>query len=83
MIVYRKITVCKIYKQQLETAIPAHPGGNPKQYNIFTQAAGGAATVPRPESWQEGMLMSTYEEFMIILAFAGLIVSILNLTHKK
>ncbi|WP_408646438.1 putative holin-like toxin [Wansuia hejianensis] len=29
------------------------------------------------------MLMNTYEEFMIILAFAGLIVSILNLTHKK
>ena len=32
---------------------------------------------------QEGMLMSTYEEFMIIIAVAGLIVSILNLTHKK
>jgi len=29
------------------------------------------------------MLMSTYEEFMIIIAVAGLIVSILNLTHKK
>ncbi|WP_408639959.1 putative holin-like toxin [Diplocloster agilis] len=27
--------------------------------------------------------MSTYEEFMIILAFASLIVSILNFTHKK
>ncbi|WP_408626298.1 MULTISPECIES: putative holin-like toxin [Diplocloster] len=27
--------------------------------------------------------MSTYEEFMIILAFASLIVAILNFTHKK
>ena len=27
--------------------------------------------------------MSTYEEFMIIIAVASLIVSILNLTHKK
>ncbi|MFR6469295.1 MAG: putative holin-like toxin [Lachnospiraceae bacterium] len=27
--------------------------------------------------------MSTYEEFMVIIAFASLIVSILNLTHKK
>ena len=29
------------------------------------------------------MLMSTYEEFMIILATASLIVAILNLHHKK
>ena len=28
-------------------------------------------------------LMSTYEEFMIILATASLIISILNYTHKK
>ncbi|MGI6019787.1 MAG: putative holin-like toxin [Marvinbryantia sp.] len=27
--------------------------------------------------------MSTYEEFMILLTFASLIVAILNLTHKK
>lgn len=32
---------------------------------------------------QEGMLMSTYEEFQIILGVAMLIVAILNLTHKK
>lgn len=38
-------------------------------------------TVP---SLEEGMvLMSTYEEFMVILAVAGLIVSILNLKNKK
>lgn len=28
------------------------------------------------------MLMSTYEEFMVILTFAGLIVAILNLKNK-
>ena len=32
---------------------------------------------------KEEMLMSTYEEFMIILATATLIVAILNLHHKK
>ena len=32
---------------------------------------------------KEEMLMSTYEEFMIILATASLIVAILNLHHKK
>ena len=32
---------------------------------------------------QEGMLMSTYEEFQIILGVAMLIIAILNLTHKK
>ena len=30
-----------------------------------------------------GCLMSTYEEFMVILTVALLIVAILNLTHKK
>lgn len=29
------------------------------------------------------MLMSTYEEFMIIIAIAGLIISILNMKNKK
>ena len=27
--------------------------------------------------------LNTYEEFMVIIAIASLIVSILNLTHKK
>ena len=29
------------------------------------------------------IIMSTYEEFMVIIAVAGLIVSILNLKNKK
>ena len=32
---------------------------------------------------ERGGVMSTYEELMIILAVASLIVAILNLTHKK
>ena len=45
---------------------------------------GSRGTYFPPTSKQKGVaLMSTYEEFMIILAFASLIVSILNFTHKK
>lgn len=32
---------------------------------------------------EEVVIMSTYEEFMIILTIGLLIVAILNLTHKK
>jgi len=32
---------------------------------------------------KEVRLMSTYEEFMVILGVAGLIISILNWNHKK
>ena len=38
--------------------------------------------VPDPSLAERGKLMSTYEEFMVILAVAGLIVSILNLKNK-
>lgn len=38
--------------------------------------------VPDPSLAERGKLMSTYEEFMILLTFAGLIVSILNLKNK-
>lgn len=51
--------------------------------NILTTAASRAAALLALSLAQEGMLMSTYEEFMIIIAVAGLIVSILNLTHKN
>ena len=45
---------------------------------------GSRGTYFPPTSKQKGVaLMSTYEEFMIILAFASLIVSILNLTIKN
>lgn len=32
---------------------------------------------------KEGMLMTTYEEFMVLLTFALLVVSILNMKNKK
>ena len=38
---------------------------------------------PDPRPYGRGDFMSTYEEFMVIIAIASLIVSILNLTHKK
>ena len=38
--------------------------------------------VPDPSLAERGKLMSTYEEFMVILTVAGLIVSILNLKNK-
>ena len=45
---------------------------------------GSRGTYFPPASRQKGVaLMSTYEEFMIILAFASLIVAILNFPHKK
>ena len=49
---------------------------------MLTQGAGGRA-LPDPRPYGRGDFMSTYEEFMVIIAIAGLIVSILNLTHKK
>ena len=53
--------------------------------NIFNRTAGGRAAI-RSEFWKGGILMmSTYEEFMILLTFAGLIIAILNYHdgHKK
>ena len=49
--------------------------------NILTKAAEGVP-VPNPSLAERGKLMTTYEEFMIILAVAGLIVAIPNLKNK-
>ena len=59
---------------------PAHA---PWQYNILTQTASRAAIVPVLSLGQEGMLMTTYEEFMIIIAVTSLIVSIINMKNKQ
>ena len=53
------------------------------KYNILDRAASRAAAVPALSLGREGCLMSTYEEFQIILGVAMLIVAILNYTHKK
>ena len=39
--------------------------------------------LPVPSLAERGMLMSTYEEFMIILTVGLFIVAILNLKNKK
>ena len=46
------------------------------------QVVGGRALI-RSEPAERMMLMSTYEEFMIILTIALLIVAILNVKNKK
>lgn len=50
--------------------------------NILTEAAEQAA-IPVPSLAEGGKLMSTYEEFMIILTTGLLIVEILNMKNKK
>ena len=49
-----------------------------RQYNIFTQVVGGRAPSD-PSMTERMMLMSTYEEFMVILTTASLVVAILNM----
>jgi hypothetical protein len=52
-----------------------------REYSVFNRKAGGrAAPVP---SLSEVVLMSTYEELVLIVNTALLIVAILNYTHKK
>ena len=51
-------------------------------YYVFNKAADRAA-LPIPNFTEGDMLMSTYEEFMIILTIGLLIVAILNLRNKK
>lgn len=53
------------------------------QYNIFNLAAEGCLCHSVLVLGKEWCLMSTYEEFMVILTIALLIVAILNLKNKK
>lgn len=50
---------------------------------MFTWVAGGRASTCSEPVWKGVVFMSTYEEFMVILTCASLIVAILNYTHKK
>ena len=52
------------------------------EYNIFTQVVGGRAPSD-PSMTERMMLMSTYEEFMVILTTVSLIMAILNMKNKK
>ena len=51
--------------------------------NILTQAVGGRAPIRSEPLGKDGDFMDTYEEFMIILTVALLIVSILDMKNKK
>ena len=51
--------------------------------DMFNRAAGGRALI-RSESLRKGVIiMSTYEEFAIIISVAMLIIAILSYTNKK
>ena len=50
---------------------------------MLTQTAGRAAVHPFRVLRKGVVLMSTYEEFMVILTVALLIVAILNMKNKK
>jgi hypothetical protein len=51
---------------------------------MLTRAVGGRAPIRSESCGKEGeMLMSTYEEFMVLVTFALLVVAILDYTHKK
>ena len=50
---------------------------------MLTWVAGGRALTRSEILRKVVIIMSTYEEFMILLTFALLIVAILNYTHKK
>ena len=53
------------------------------KFNIFSRAVGGRA-LTHPSFMEEVILMSTYEEFMVILTAGILLVSILEFAiHKK
>lgn len=50
---------------------------------MLTWAAGGRAPTRSNILLRGVVLMSTYEEFMIILTAVNVIIAILNYTHKK
>ena len=50
---------------------------------MFTQGAGGRALTHSETLRKVVIIMSTYEEFMIMLTAVNVIIAILNYTHKK
>ena len=51
--------------------------------NVFIRGAGGRALTQSETLRKEVIIMSTYEEFMVLLMPASLIVAILNMKNKK
>lgn len=50
---------------------------------MLTQGAGGRALTHSETLRKVVIIMSTYEEFMIILTAVNVIIAILNYIHKK
>ena len=50
---------------------------------MLTRGAGGRVLTQSETLRKVVIIMSTYEEFMVLLTVALLIVAILSLTHKK
>ena len=50
---------------------------------MFTQGAGGRARTHSETLRKVVIIMSTYEEFMIMLTAVNVIIAILNYIHKK
>lgn len=59
------------------------PLPEPLQHNMLTRGAGGRALTQSETLRKAVIIMSTYEEFMVILTVGLLIVAILNLKNKK
>ena len=76
-----KYIIANILKMSTAPALPERPrAGDNKIVYLPGQSKG--VLVPDPSLAERGMLMSTYEEFQIILTVALLIVAILNLKNK-
>lgn len=52
-------------------------------YNKLSKETGKRQSPPFRAIRKEGDIMSTYEEFMIILTACSLLIAILNYTHRK
>ena len=62
---------------------PPRAGGQVKNIIYLPRQLGGRASTCSGGLTEGVVIMSTYEEFMIIIAVASLIVSILNMKNKK
>lgn len=67
----------------MELPTPAGSIGAHLENIIYLPGQPGDVLPPVPSLAEGVVLMSTYEEFQIILTTALLIIAILNYTHKK
>ena len=81
---YRLLTLLPIGNNKFPPQSHWDPQGHHLDNIIYLPGQPGDVLQPVPSLSERGRcFMSTYEEFMIILATASLIVAILNYTYKK